>query len=388
VLISCGEPSGDLYAGALVRELRALEPDVGVTGFGGAHLAAAGARLIGDYHGLAVTGLVEVVKVLPRVWAMYRRLLAAAEREPPDVFVAIDFPDFNFRLGRALKQRGIPVVYYIAPQLWAWRPGRLKTMRRFVDRVLVIFPFETGVYAGAGVPVEFVGHPLVDLLESPPPRDAFLRACDLDPARRTVALLPGSRANEVRQLLRLQLAAAERLTAQLAGTQFVVARAPGLDDEAFACVAESRAQGVSVAVVLGATDAAIASADAVVTASGTATIQTALHDRPMVIVYRLSPWTYRLGVRFVHVDTYGMVNLVGGRRIVSELIQDACTPEAIAAETLRLLTDAAQVATMRSGLAEVRARLGGRGASRRAAAAVLQVAQARAGARGGPGGHP
>lgn len=366
-MISCGEPSGDLYAGALVETLRALDPTTAVFGFGGPRLAAAGAALVGDYRGFAVTGLVEVIRQLPRTYGMYRRLLAEARSRRPDVFVAIDFADFNFRLGRALHGWGIPVVYYISPQLWAWRPGRLMAMKQFVHSVLVIFPFEEAIYREAGIPVTFVGHPLVELSGVREDRAAFLSRLGLRPDVTTVAVLPGSRPNEVRAILPVLLAAARLIADARPDTQFVVARAPGLDEELFA---ESK----SAMVVEGATDELLSAADTVVTASGTATVQTALHEKPMVIVYRLSPLTYALGKRLVKVDTYGMVNLVAGRRIVPELIQDDLTPERVATETLRYLNDPAHRDATRDAVREVKTRLGGPGASRRAAEAILRVA--------------
>jgi lipid-A-disaccharide synthase len=374
IMISCGEPSGDLYAGALARELRALDPSAALAGFGGDRLRAAGVHLVGDYHGLSVTGLSEALVVLPRSLAMYRRLVAWARAERPDVFVAIDFPDFNFRLAAALKRLGIPVVYYISPQLWAWRPGRMRTMRRLANRVLVIFPFEEPLYREAGVPVEFVGHPLVDLIAPRQPRGAFLAACGLHPGAPTVALLPGSRPNELRAILPGLLEAAALIARRLPGAQFVVARAPHLDVSLFAPLAAPAAAALPLAVVEGRTDDALAASDVVLTASGTATIQAALHERPMVIVYRLSTLTYRLGKPFVRVATYGMVNLVAGQAVVPELIQDAFTPEAVAREALRFLTDAAHAARTREALRQVKQRLGAGGASRRAAEAVLRVA--------------
>lgn len=375
VMVSCGEPSGDLYAGALARALREIEPATEVFGLGGEHLAGAGARLSGDYHGISVTGLVEVVRLLPRTYALYRRLVQAAREARPDVFVAIDFPDFNFRLASAMRRLGIPVVYYIGPQLWAWRPGRLRTMKRLAHQVLVIFPFEVAIYEQAGVPVQFVGHPLVELTPRLGPPADVRSSLGLAAGDPTVALLPGSRPNEVRLLLPVLLEAAARLAASRPDLQFVLARAPGLDDALFEPVARAQAAGLRLVAVASQTDAALAASDVVVTASGTATVQTAIHGKPMVIVYRLSPLTYALGIRFVKVDTYGMVNLVAGRRIVPELIQDACTPEAVAAETGRLLGDGAARAAVVAGLEEVQARLGGPGASRRAAEAVLRVAR-------------
>jgi lipid-A-disaccharide synthase len=364
VLISCGEASGDLYAGALARELRALDPAVEILGFGGERLRSAGAALVGEYHGLAVTGLAEAIRVLPRARAMYRRLVAEARARRPDVFVAIDFPDFNFRVADALHRMGVPVVYYVSPQLWAWRPRRIAAMRRFASKVLVIFPFEEQLYRDAGVPAEFVGHPLVEIARATEPRDAFLRSLRLDPAAPTVALLPGSRPNELGAILPDLVAAARLIAGRVPGAQFVVARAPNLDDSLFA-------SAPPIAVVEGRTDDVLASADVVLTASGTATIQAAIHGRPMVIVYRVSPLTYAIGKPFVKVDTYGMVNLVAGARIVPELVQHALTPDAVADEAVSLLTDRARASAMRAALAGVRAKLGGPGASRRAAEAVL-----------------
>lgn len=374
VLISCGEASGDLYAGALVEELRALDPGVEIAGFGGPRLAAAGARLIDDYRAYAVTGLAEVVRQLPRTWALYRRLAAEAARFRPDVFVPIDFPDFNFTLGKAVSRIGVPVVYYISPQLWAWRSGRLRTMKRFVSLVLPIFPFEEALYRDAGIPVEFVGHPLLDLLRVTADRKTLLAGAGLDAGRPLVALLPGSRHNELKAILPDLVRAAARIRDAFPAAQFLVARAPSLDDALFGPAVEAAAGSLPLAIVEGRTDDVLAAADVVITASGTATVQTALHEKPMVIVYRVSPLSYRLGRRFVRVDTFGMANLIAGRRVAPELIQDAFTPEAAADETIRLLTDPAAAEAMRAAWREVRQRLGGSGASRRAAAAVLRTA--------------
>lgn len=377
VMISCGEASGDLYAGALARELTALEPAAQVFGLGGERLAASGAELVADYRGISVTGLLEVVRVLPRTYATYRRLVAEARRRRPDVFVAVDFPDFNFRLARTLRADGIPVVYYVSPQLWAWRPGRLRGMKALADRVLVIFPFEVPIYESAGIPVEFVGHPLVDLARAAEARGPFLTRLGLDPDRPSLALLPGSRPNELRSVLPGLCEAARLLARSCPGLQVIVARAPHLDDALFEPLGIVRQAGVPLAIVEGQTDTVLASSDVVVTASGTATVQAALHARPMVIVYRLSPITYQLGIRFVNVDTYGMVNLVAGRRVVPELIQDGFTPEAVAREARRFFDEPDYRASTVAALGEVRSRLGESGASRRAAEAVLRLIDAR-----------
>ena len=381
-MISCGEPSGDLYAGALATEILRADPSSVITGFGGDRLRAAGASLVGDFSGLSVTGLLEVARVLPRTYATYRRLVADAAATRPDVFVAIDFPDFNFILARALRKLGVPVVYYISPQLWAWRRWRMKTMRRIADRVLVIFRFEEAIYEAAGVPVQWVGHPLLDVAETPEPRETFLPSRGLDPARPVVALLPGSRRNELHAILPDLARAAVLIRERLPEVQFIVARAPHLVDAAFQWGGMLRPRatgGVTtdpvVTVVEGHADDVLAAADVALVASGTITVQAALHECPIVVVYRLSALTYRLGKPLLHVDTYAMANLVAGRRVVPELMQEAFTPEAVAAEAMRVLTDAAYAAQVRAGLREVREKLGTPGASRRAAAAVLEVAR-------------
>jgi lipid-A-disaccharide synthase len=375
VMLSCGEASGDLYAGALVHELRALDPQVEVFGFGGERMASAGAELVGDYRGVSVTGLVEALSVIPRSWQMLRTLQAVAQARRPDVFVAIDFPDFNFRLLRIMRRLSVPIVYYVGPQLWAWRAGRLQTIRRYVDRMLVIFPFEVDMYRQAGVPVEFVGHPLVDLAAPDRAPADFLRQIGLDPARPTLALLPGSRPNEVHQIFSTLVEAAVLASRKVDGLQCVIARAPSLGADLFAPLAALRAAGVPFAEVEGATDDVLAAARAVVTASGTATVQAALHLRPMVVVYRLAPLTYALARRFVRVTTYGMVNLIAGRPIVRELIQEHFTPQAVADEAISLLRDRDRAASMCRDLEEVKAKLGGPGASRRAAEAIAAIAR-------------
>jgi lipid-A-disaccharide synthase len=371
VLVSCGEPSGDLYAGALTRELRTLAPDVEVYGLGGPQFAAAGGRVIADFRGLSVTGLTEPLTKIPELLAARRRLLDAARESPPQVFVPIDFWGFNYKLARRLGRRGIPVVYYVSPQLWASRPWRLKTMRAIANRVLVIFPFEEAIYRDAGVPVEFVGHPLVDLARPSTSRTESLAGLGLAPQAPTVAVLPGSRRGEVTRILPDLVAAAALIRQKVPDAQFVVARAANLEDALFDPI--KRAGLAPAVTVQNDADTVLASADVALTASGTATVQAALHDTPMVIVYRVSPWTYRLGRHLLNVSTFGMVNLIAGSRIVPELIQDAFTPQAVAAEGVSMLTDRTRTAKIREGLRDVRERLGGGGASRRAAQAILKA---------------
>jgi lipid-A-disaccharide synthase len=372
-LLSCGEASGDLYAAALTSELARIDPGSRVIGLGGEQFRRAGGQLLADYRGLTVTGLTEALAILPRSLLTYRRLVRAARAERPDVFIAIDFPDFNFRLAAAMRRLGIPVVYYICPQVWAWRRSRLRTLKRLVDRALVIFPFEEQIYSERRIPVTFVGHPLVDLARATASRPEFLGGLHLDANKPTVALLPGSRPNEIQALAPVLAAAMPLIAARVPGVQFVVARAPGLAPDLFAPLLNAVNPP---AIVESQADNVLAACDVALTCSGTATVQAAIHERPMVIMYRLSPLTYRLGRRFVHVDTFGMANLVAGERVVPELIQDDLSPERVAAEASSFLTDADKRARAVAAMRLVRHRLGEPGATGRAARLIAGIASA------------
>jgi len=362
LLISTGEPSGDVYAGELLARLRVARPDLDAFGLGGDHVAGAGATLLAHVRDVAVVGLLEVLRHIGDLRRVFRRILAEADRERPDVAVLVDYPDFNLRLAAQLHRRGIPVVYYVSPQVWAWRRGRLRQIRRHVSRMLVLFPFEEAIYREAGVPVTFVGHPLVERLRPVEDRAAFLRGIGLDPDRPLVAVLPGSRKGEVAHHVPPLRGAAAILRARRPDVQLVVAAAAGLPDSAFA--------EIGLPLVRDRTHALLGAADAGIVASGTATVEAALLDLPMVVVYRLAPLTYALGRPLVRLERFAMVNLIAGRDVVPELIQGGFTPERVAVEVLRLLDEPARRDAMRRGLADVRARLGGPGASDRAAHAV------------------
>jgi lipid-A-disaccharide synthase len=367
LLVSCGEPSGDLYAADLVRHLRqgAAAP-LEVFGLGGERLEAEGVRLLGHVRDLAVVGLWEVVSHLPRFRRIFRSLLADVDGRRPDLAILVDYPDFNLRLARALHRRGVPVVYYVSPQVWAWRKRRLGAIRAHVAHMIVIFPFEAKVYEDAGVPVTFVGHPLIDLVAPERDRAGFLAAHGLDPARPVIALLPGSRRKEIAHNLPA-LAGAVRLLAQRRpDLQFAAAVAPSIDAGVLRAGLPAH-----VALVEGRTYAVLSAAAAAIVASGTATVEAALLGTPMVVVYRLSALTYRLGRRFVKVPHVAMANLIAQRRIVPELIQDDFTPEKVADGVLALLGPAGD--RMRDALADVRQRLGAPGASERAAEVVRRL---------------
>ncbi len=369
VLVSCGEPSGDLYAGDLVRHLRERVGPLDVFGLGGDRLEEAGGRLVAHVRDLAVVGLLEVLKHLRRLRAVFRSVLDEVERGRPAVAVLVDYAEFNLRLARELKGRGVPVVYYVSPQVWAWRRGRTRAIRERVARMVVIFPFEEPLYREAGVPVTFVGHPLVDLARPAEDRPAFLASQGLDPARPVLAVLPGSRPQEVAHNLPPIAGALRLLRERRAGLQLALAVAPSLDPQ----LLDRDLEGLPVTRVAGRTHALLSAAAAGIVASGTATVEAALMDLPSVVVYRLSPLTYALGRPFVRVPHYAMANLIAGREVLKELIQKDFRPEAVAREVVSLLEDPVRRGYVREGLAQVRARLGPPGASERAAAIVEEV---------------
>ncbi len=366
LLVSCGEPSGDLYGGELLRHLHPLVPGLTAFGLGGDHVQAHGALLLAHVRDLAVVGLLEVVRHLRRLRGIFRRVLDEVDRQRPDLAVLVDYPDFNLRLARELKRRGVPVVYYISPQVWAWRRGRIRAIRETVARMLVIFPFEERIYQAEGVPVTFVGHPLVDLVRPAPDRAALRESLGLRPAAPVISLLPGSRPQEVAHNLPPLVGAVAEINRRRPDLRFLLAVAPALDRAALRAPFGT----LPVTAVQGQTLAALGAAELAVVASGTATVEAALLGTPMVVVYRVSPVTYTLGRPFVHVPHYAMVNLIAGRSVVTELIQADFNPARVASEALGLLDEPGRLSRMRNDLLLVRNRLGEPGASARAAEAV------------------
>jgi lipid-A-disaccharide synthase len=374
VFISCGEPSGEFYAAELIAELRTRVPDLEAFGLGGDRLASEDVRLLAHLKDLAVVGLVEVLSHLRRLKGLFDGVVAEAARLRPDVAVLIDYPDFNLRLARELRKLGIPVVYYVSPQLWAWRRGRIKDVQRDVAKMLVIFPFEEQIYRDAQVPVAFVGHPLVDHVRPPTDRSVVAQSLGLDPARPVISLLPGSRNKEVAFNLPPMLGAVKLLMEQRPELQFILAAAPHLRANAF-----EAATALGIAIRAGATREILAASRVAIVASGTATVETALTQTPMVVVYRLSGLTYALGKPLVRVTNYAMVNLIAGRVVVPELIQKDFTPERVVEETRRLLDEGPARSRMLDDLAEVRMKLGQGGATVRAADEVMSVMAANTG---------
>ena len=380
LMMVAGERSGDMYGGELARALTARRPALALFGCGGKAMRDAGVETLVDAHQLSMAGITEVLAGLPRAWRALRLLVREAERRRPALAVLIDFPDFNLRLAKKLGRIGVPVVYFVGPQIWAWRPGRLRQIKERVRMMLCIFDFEEKLYREAGVPVEYVGHPLVDRMVPGLTREEFFRSAGLDSGLTTVALLPGSRPREVSVHLPIMLDAASQLASRR--LQFVVAIAPSLDPkwvEAFSPeggaqgLAPLRSGGAKIAFLHDATYDALAYSDLSMVASGTATVEAALAARPMVVVYRVSPLSWMTGKLVVKVPFYSMVNLLAGKAVVPELMQSDFTAEKLAGAVESLLDHPEERRAMAQELLAVKARLGPGHAIERAAEAVLRL---------------
>ncbi len=370
-MIVAGEASGDLHGSNLVRETLARRPDLRFFGIGGARMREAGVEVLVGAEEMAVVGLVEVAAHFPviyRAWSLLRRILRT---EPPALLILIDYPDFNLRIARIARAAGVPVLYYISPQVWAWRVGRVHTIARIVDRMAVVFPFEVPFYEKAGLPATFVGHPLADSARPKVTRDAAFSAFGIDPARRVVGLFPGSRHGEISRLLPVILDAARLLRERFPELQFVLPLASSLSRDDLAPYLDGC--GLEVRVIACDSPDLIQLCDAIVTASGTVTLEIALVGTPMVIIYRLSPLTYQVAKRLVKVDHIGLCNIVAGETVVKELIQDEAKPEMIANEVAKILTEAIYSSKIREKLATIRTRLGGGGASANVARLILEL---------------
>jgi lipid-A-disaccharide synthase len=372
VMMIAGEASGDLHGGGVVRELRRLRPGVQVFGIGGDRMRAEGMELVRHISAMAFMGFAEVVRNLPFIRRVEAEMEGLLRDRRPDVVVLIDYPGFNLRFARTAKRHGVPVLYYISPQVWAWHRSRVGTIKGLVSAMKVVFPFEVEIYRAAGVDVEFVGHPLVESLGDNGIRAEVLARLGLDPAGRVLGLFPGSRRQEIERVLPAAGEAALALHRKL-GVQVALGLAPNLD-EAF--VRSRLPAALPVRIVAGDTHALMQWSDAAVVTSGTATLETGWYGTPMMVVYRTSPLTYAIGRALVDVPAIGLVNIVAGRKVVQEFIQGALTPAALQAEAERILTDTEYAAGMRRDLGVIRERLGAPGASVRVAQGIVRLAEA------------
>ncbi len=372
VMIMSGEASGDLHGANLAREIRKRDPSAMIYGVGSKQMREAGVEMLADASEISVVGITAVLTHIRAIYRVYARLKRFLRYERPDLLILIDFPDFNIMLGKSARKLGIPVLYYISPQVWVWRKGRIKTISRLVKAMIVVFPFEVPLYEKAGVDVRFVGHPLTDVVRSDLTHEQAKKELGLDAEQRTVALLPGSRRSEIVHILPDMLSTARILSTRFPDLQFVLPVAPTLDKDFIRTFIDGGS--VTVRIIDGRVYDVLKASDTAIVASGTATLETGLMAVPMVIVYRISALNYFILTKLVRgVQNVGLVNIVAGRRIVPELIQKDATPNKIADAITSILNDPVYYNYIRDGLVGVRTRLGDAGASTRAASVVMEL---------------
>ena len=371
ILMVAGEISGDLHGAHLMEAILRIDPEIQFFGVGGDRLEKTGMKILYHSQSLSVVGITEVLFKMGSIMKALRGLKQFLNQEKPDLAILIDFPDFNLRLAKIAHRRGIPVLYYISPQVWAWRPKRVHLIARCVKKMVVFFPFEIPFYEAVGVDVEWVGHPLLDIVRPTLPKEIAFEQFGLDPKRRTIALLPGSRIHEVKRLLPPLLSSAQLLQKEIPDLQFIIPLAPGIPEAILS--PWMRNISVPVKVVKGWTYDAMNISELLITASGTATLEAAILGKPMIVVYRVSFLSYWVGRGLIQVDHIGLVNLVAEREIAPELIQNEVSPQRIADEALRIMRDPILQRRMTEAMAGVRQSLGEPGAAQRAASIVTSL---------------
>jgi len=370
-MIVAGEASGDMYGARVVEEAHRLDSSVRFFGIGGVQMRKAGVETLVDSKEMAVMGLFEVIAHFGVIARAFLQMKALLVKERPELLILIDYPGFNLRLAAVAKRAGVKVLYYITPQVWAWHASRAKKIARLVDHAAVIFPFEVPIFAREGLPVTFVGHPLLEMAVPRMELAAAQLQFGVNQERQVVGLFPGSRRREIEALLPVMLATASLLEKALPGLQFILPLAPSIDR----CTVDDllAASSLDVKVVEGHNYDVMQVCDAIIAASGTVTMEIALFGVPMVIIYKISPFTYAIGKRLVKVAHVGICNIVAGERVVPELIQDEADPVKIAKEITAMLTDAAYAADIRRKLLTVREKLGQPGAPARVASLALEM---------------
>ncbi len=368
VMIIAGEASGDLHGSSVVRELKQANPAIEIFGVGGDAMKREGMQLVYHVNEVGFMGFAEVIKHLPVIKSMKRTLEVLLRHRKPDVVLLIDYPGFNLRFAKIAKRCGVKVVYYISPQVWAWHRSRVKGMRGIVDRMLVIFPFEADLYQKEGIEVEFVGHPLLEVLKSDLDRKAFCRRYSLDAGKKILALLPGSRKQEIEMIFPEMLRAARSVAAE-AGVEIVLALAPTLREDHLRTFYNLE----GIRVIRDAAYDVMRNADFAMVTSGTATLETGLFGTPMLVVYKTSWLTYILGRLLIQVKNIGLVNIVAGEEVVPEFVQHRATASNLAREALKYIRDERLLAVTRERLQIVKGNLGEKGASRKVAKRILQM---------------
>ncbi len=373
LMVVAGEKSGDLHASRIIASLKELSPSMEIFGVGGELMLRSGAEILTDITGMAVVGFAEVLRNYLKFRRLFRHLVEVAKERKPDAVLLIDYPGFNLRLGPALKSLGIEVVYFVSPQVWAWGRNRVEDMRKFIDKMIVVFDFEVPIYRDAGIDVVFVGHPLADALNPTMSRDEFREEVGIPRESKVVALLPGSRFHEVSRHVPLMGKAAEIIREEVRGTEFVLPAA----SEKLAGECERLLRGhritVPITVLRNSVYEAVSASDAAIVSSGTATLETGCLGTPLVVIYKVSPLTYLIARRLVTISNIGLINIVAGKTIAPEFVQNRARPRAIADEIVKFLTDSKLHEDVRRQLSAVRAKLGSPGAPQRAAQVILDL---------------
>jgi lipid-A-disaccharide synthase len=368
ILIIAGEESGDMRAASLVREIKALRPGTTFIGIAGEHCRREGVITFTDITQLAVIGFTEVLRNITRIKRVFDLALEQARQEHPDVAILVDYPGFNLRLAKELKKLGIKVIYYVSPQVWAWKESRVEIIKRVVDRMLVLFPFEKDLYARHNYTADFVGHPLVDEAHAHTPRDIFLKDIGLDARKPVLGILPGSRPKEASRHLPVMLQAAQLVQKEQPDVQLLLLKAKNFTPEVFNPHLKNAPRGIRICEDY---YDALNACDAAIVCSGTATLETGLMTKPMVVVYKTSWLTWFIARMVVKIPYIALVNIVAGKKVAEELLQNNASPEAIARETLKLLEPERSL-KIRQDLSSIKTILGASGASRRAAAIVVE----------------
>jgi len=367
VLIICGEPSGELHAATLVSSLKKIKPELKIFGVGGSLLAQSGAEIIYNIRDLSVMGLFDVIKKLPKFIALKNLILEKINRHKFEAIIFVDFSGFNLRLARAINNR-IKTIYYVSPQLWASRPQRIKTVKKYINKMIVLFPFEEEFYKKYGFKVELVGHPLLDIVKSTKEKHDFLKSLNLSETKTTIALLPGSRKQEIKRILPIMLKAAKFISQEI-NAQFIIAKTTGQNQNLYDSLIKKI--DITLRVVSGETYSTIEAADFCLVCSGTATLETAIMKKPFFLVYKTSLLNYLLYQPQIKLPYIGLANIIAGKKIIPEFIQfDAC-PRKIAKETLKILNNPDELEKMRKALTEVKSSLGQPGAAERAARIII-----------------
>ncbi len=369
IVIIAGEPSGDLHASNLVREIRLLRDDIEFFGLGGSLMKKAGVEIRYDVTGLALVGLFEVLKKIFMLGKIFKNILREIDEKGPDLAVLVDYPGFNLRLAKELKRRGIPVVYYISPQLWAWDEGRIGIIKDAVSKMVVLFGFEEEFYKRHGVSAECAGHPLAETAKPSLHKDEVIKKYGLDPLKTTIAILPGSRRTEVVNLLPVMLDAAGLVLRKMPKIQILVARFPGVEEAVYEKEIKKRAFGVKL--ITADTYNVLNASDFAIVASGTATLETALIGTPMVIAYKGSFMNWLAFKAVVKIKDIGLVNIIAGRKVVPEFLQFDARADKLSKKVIELLSSPGETAKMKNAFSDIRASIGAPGASKRAARAVL-----------------